>query len=111
MVAPGRGAGNQAAATGRVSRAFDILKSVFMSFPNGSKESQAVMRAMSALNPLFGTGAAAETGQAANAQMAQMGTQPNPALAGTPTPGLNLAPLPQRQISSAMGAPGQSPGA
>jgi hypothetical protein len=107
MVAPGRGAGNEAAAKGRVSRAFDILKTVFMSFPNGSKEQQAVMRALSALNPLFGGQGAAETSKAANAQMAQMGPQPNPALAGTPSPGLNLAPMPPRQMNQAGGMPGQ----
>jgi hypothetical protein len=106
MVAPGRGAGNQASAAGRVSRAFDILKTVFMSFPNGSKEQAAVMKALQALNPLFGTDKAAETGQAANRQMAQMGPQPNPALAGTPSPGPQLAPLPPRQIGQAMGPPG-----
>jgi hypothetical protein len=105
MVAPGRGAGNQRSAEGRVSRAIDILKSVLMSFPNGSKEVQAVYRAIMALNPLFGTSGANETGQAANRQMSQMGTQPNPALAGAPSPGPQIAPLPQRQIGqAAMGA-------
>jgi hypothetical protein len=105
MVAPGRGAGNQVAASGRVSRAFDILKSVFMAFPNGSKEQQAVMRAMTALNSLFGTGAAGETGEAANLQMSQMGTAPNPALAGAPSPGPLLAPVPPQRMGLASTPP------
>jgi hypothetical protein len=108
MVAPGRGAGNQAMASGRVARAFEILKSVFMSFQPGSKESQALMRAMTALNPLFGGQGAAESAQAANRQMSQMGTQPNPALAGAPSPGPMLAPMPPGQTNQAMMAPGTS---
>jgi hypothetical protein len=105
MVAPGRGIGNQRSAEGRASRAIDILKAILFAFPNGSKESQAIYRAIMSLNPLFGTRSAGDTGEAANHQMSQMGTQPNPQLAGAPSPGPQLAPLPPRQIGqAAMGA-------
>jgi hypothetical protein len=90
MVAPGAGAGNQAAATAMVSKAFDVLKAVFQGFPNGSKEQQAVMRAMTALNPLFGTEKAADLSGAAGRQMTAVGAPGNP-LAGTPSPGVQSA--------------------
>jgi hypothetical protein len=100
MVAPGGGAGNQAAAGALVSKAFDVLKAVFAGFPNGSKEQQAVMRAMSALNPLFGTEKAAETSGAAGRQMVAMGAPGNP-LAGTPSPGIQSAPPPMPPAGAA----------
>lgn len=92
MTAPGGGAGNIAAATSLISKAYDVLKSTLNAFPNGSKEGQAVMRAMSSLHPLFGTAKAAETGTAAGRQFINMGAPPS-ALAGTPSPGIQSGPL------------------
>ena len=92
MMSPGGGAGNIANAKTLVNRAFDVLKSVLNAFPNGSREQQAVMRAMTSLNPLFGTEKAAETGQAAARQFINAGSGANP-LAGSPSPGVLSAPL------------------
>jgi hypothetical protein len=105
MVAPGGGAGNQAAATAMVSKAFDVLKAVFQGFPNGSKEQQAVMRAMTALNPLFGTDKAAELSGAAGRQLSAMGAPGNP-LAGTPSPGIQSAPMPPPAGAAGPAGPG-----
>jgi uncharacterized protein YgbK (DUF1537 family) len=93
--------GNQASAMGRVSRAYNILKHALISLPDHSKEQQAVMRALTALNTVAGQ-TSGDTDQAANRQISQMGTAPNPMLAGAPSPGAQLAPLPQRQMNQAM---------
>ena len=103
MVAPGAGMGNTAAAVARIGRVYDVLLNTLPAFPRGSKEQQAVMRAASALNSLFGGDKAAEAGPAAGQQMMQQGLRPNPALAGTPNPGLNLAPM--RGLGQAAGQP------
>jgi len=94
-----------AAASGIVNKAFNALKSVFMAFPNGSKEQKAVMSAMTSLHPLFSGEKAAESGAAAGLQLAQAGAQPNPSLTGTPNPGVNLAPMGPRMMNRAAGAP------
>src|ERR1700746_2744501 len=105
MVAPGGGAGNMAAATGIVNKAFNAMQSVLGAFPNGSKEKKALMSAMSTLLPLFSGEKASESGAAAGIQLAQAGSHANPSLAGTPNPGVNLAPMGPRMMNRAAGAP------
>lgn len=92
MMAPGGGAGNIAGAKTLISKIYDVLKSTLTAFPNDSKEGKSVLRALNALQPFFGTGAAAETGTAAGRQFINMGAPPSQ-LAGTPSPGIQSGPL------------------
>jgi hypothetical protein len=54
MLSPGAGAGNKAAAMQAVKPAIEILLKAAMAFDGGSKEQQALLRAVSSLNPIFG---------------------------------------------------------
>ena len=109
MVSPGGGAGNIAQAKTIVSKAYDALKSVIGAFPSRSREEQSLMRAMSALRPIFGTAEVAQTDQAAARQYLNMGARANP-LAGVPSPGITSGPLsprpPMGPPPMAGGAPG-----
>src|ERR1700727_560277 len=54
MMSPGGGAGNKAAATQQVKAVIPALLIASMAFDAGSKEQQALLRAISSLNPIFG---------------------------------------------------------
>lgn len=99
MMSPGGGAGNQAAAVQKIKTAIDALVIAMAAFPAGSKEMQAVMRSVSALQPLFGKA----TGQnMVPAGIAAMGRDaasgkppimpPSPGAMGAPPPPANIPP-------------------
>lgn len=92
MVAPGGGAGNAAAARAKIGQALNIIREVFMGLPHGSPEFQAAMRAMTALQP-FMKESEGELGGATRRNLANVGAAGNP-LAGTPSPGIQSAPMP-----------------
>jgi len=54
MMSPGGGAGNRAAATQQIKAVMPALLMSAMAFESGSKEQQAILRAISSLNPIFG---------------------------------------------------------
>jgi hypothetical protein len=92
MVSPGGGAGQKAAAMANIRAVMRALQVSMHAFEPGSKEFQGLMRAMSALNPLFGQAQAADLGPAAIRQMASAqgaaGGGPGGPLAGAPPPGV-----------------------
>ncbi len=93
MVSPGGGAGNKAAAMANIKAVMRTLQMSMMAYEPGSKEFQGLMRALSALNPLFGQPSGSDLGPAALRQMAQT-QNPGGPLAGAPPPGVVSAPLP-----------------
>ena len=104
MMSPGGGAGNKAAAVQSVKAVMTILLKASMAFEAGSKEQQALLRAMSSLNPIFGKAEGSNMVPAGLAQMAMLAKQ-GP-MSSAPPPGLisNNAPPP------GMGAPPESQG-
>src|ERR1700733_7732855 len=54
MMSPGGGAGNKAAAVQQIKAVLPALLLASMAFEGGSKEQQAVLRAVQSLNPIFG---------------------------------------------------------
>lgn len=94
MLSPGGGAGNKAAATQQVKAVIPALLMASMAFESGSKEQQALLRAISSLNPMFGKAEGANMVPAGLATMAQAAKQ-GP-LSAAPPPGLvsNGAPPP-----------------
>ena len=54
MLSPGAGAGNKAAAVQTIKAWMPGLLKAAMAFEGGSKEQQAILRAVSSLNPVFG---------------------------------------------------------
>ena len=93
MVSPGGGAGNKAAAMANIKAVMRTLQMSMMAYEPGSKEFQGLMRALSALNPLFGQPSGADLGPAAIRQISQTQNVGGP-LAGAPPPGVVSAPLP-----------------
>src|ERR1700722_14409613 len=75
MMSPGAGAGNKAAAVQSVKAVMPMLLKASMAFEAGSKEQQALLRAMSSLNPIFGKAEGANMVPAGLAQMAMANKQ------------------------------------
>jgi hypothetical protein len=94
MLSPGGGEGNKAAAVQSVKAVMPMLLKASMAFEGGSKEQQALLRAMSSLNPVFGKAEGANMVPAGLAAMA-MSAKQGP-LSAAPPPGLqaNTAPPP-----------------
>jgi hypothetical protein len=87
MMSPGGGAGNRAAAVQQIKALMPGLLVASMAFEAGSKEQQAVLRAVSALNPIFGKAEGANMVPAGLATMAQAAKQGGP-MSAAPPPGL-----------------------
>ena len=91
MLSPGGGAGNKAAAVQSIKSLMPGLLHASMAFEAGSKEQQAVLRAVSALNPIFGKAEGSNMVPAGLAAMAMQSKQgplsaaPPPGLANNPT--------------------------
>ena len=102
MVSPGGGAGNKAAAMANIKAVMRTLQQTMQAFEPGSKEFQGLMRALSALNPLFGQATGADLGPAAIRQMAAT-QNPGGPLAGAPPPGIASAPPPPPPSPPGMG--------
>ena len=98
MLSPGAGAGNKAAAMQAVKPAIEILLKAAMAFEGGSKEQQALLRAVQSLNPMFGKAEGQNMVPAGLQAMAQaskqgpMSAAPPPGLAASsaPPPGMEL---------------------
>jgi len=86
MLSPGGGAGNKAAAVQIVKALLPGLLQASMAFEGGSKEQQAIIRAVSALNPIFGKAEGANMVPAGLATLAQ-NARKGP-LSAAPPPGL-----------------------
>ena len=99
MMSPGGGAGNKAAAVQTIKALMPGILKASMAFESGSKEQQAILRAVAALNPIFGKAEGANMVPAGLAAMA-MSAKQGP-MSSAPPPGLvsNNAPPP------GMGAP------
>lgn len=99
MMSPGSGDGNKAAAVQSVKAVMPMLLKASMAFEAGSKEQQALLRAMSSLNPIFGKAEGANMVPAGLAQLA-MANKQGP-MSAAPPPGIvsNNSPPP------GMGAP------
>jgi len=102
MLSAGAGAGNRQAAIHRIKMLIPELLVAQLAFDVGSKEQQAVGRAVSALNPLFGKGEPEGMLPAAMAEMRQRQMSGSP-LGASPPPGLASGP------TSTPGGPGESP--
>ena len=100
MLSPGGGAGNKAAAVQIVKGLLPGLLKASMAFDAGSKEQQALIRAVSALNPIFGKAEGANMVPAGLATLAQdarkgpLSAAPPPGLMPTnnPPPGMHVPP-------------------
>lgn len=103
MLSPGGGAGNKAAATQQVKAVIPALLIASMAFESGSKEQQALLRAISSLNPIFGKAEGQNMVPAGLATMAQAAKQ-GP-LSAAPPPGLS----PDTKPPAGM-APPEAPG-
>ena len=105
MLSPGGGAGNSAAAVQSIKAVLPAILKASMAFPAGSKEQQAILRAVASLNPIFGKADGDNMVPAGLAQMA-MSAKQGP-MSSAPPPGLisNNAPPP------GMGTPPASEGA
>jgi hypothetical protein len=88
MLSPGAGAGSRAAAIQTVKSLIPGLLATSSAFEAGSKEQQAILRAVSALNPLFGRAEGPNMVPAGLAVLGQQarqgppGAAPPPAMAG-----------------------------
>jgi hypothetical protein len=102
MVSPGGGAGQKAAAMGDIKAVMRTLQMRMLAFEPGSKEFQALMRALSALNPMFGQATGADLGPAAIRSMAATQNTGGP-LAGVPPPGVASPPTPPPPAPPGMG--------
>jgi hypothetical protein len=107
MLSPGGGAGNKAAAIQSVKAVMPMLLHASMAFEGGSKEQQALLRALSSLNPLFGRAEGANMVPAGLATMAQA-SQKGP-LSAAPPPGLISNNQPPPGMGG--GGPPEPPGA
>ena len=94
MLSPGGGAGNKAAAVQQVKAVMPAIMMAMMAFEAGSREQQALNRALSALGPIFGKAEGANMVPAGLATLAQ--AQKQGPLSAAPPPGLvsNNAPPP-----------------
>lgn len=86
MLSPGSGAGNRAGAVQLVKTAMPALIKASMAFEMGSKEQQALFRAISSLNPIFGKGEGTNMVPAGLASLAEASKQ-GP-LSAAPPPGI-----------------------
>ena len=107
MLSPGGGAGNKAAATQQVKAVIPALLVASMAFDAGSKEQQALLRAISSLNPIFGKAEGANMVPAGLATMAQA-AQRGP-LSAAPPPGIKPSPTPPPGMAMPPGAGGEEP--
>lgn len=100
MLSPGGGEGNKAAAVQSIKALMPGILKASMAFEAGSKEQQAILRAVAALNPIFGKAEGANmvpAGLAAMAMQAKQGplsAAPPPGLVSnnTPPPGMGAPP-------------------
>lgn len=98
MLSPGGGAGNKAAAVQIVKALLPGLLHASMAFEAGSKEQQALIRAVSALNPIFGKAEGANMVPAGLATLAQnarkgpLSAAPPPGLIPTDKPPMDMPP-------------------
>jgi hypothetical protein len=97
MMSPGGGAGNKAAAVQQIKAVLPALLLASMAFEGGSKEQQAVLRAVQSLNPIFGKAEGSNMVPAGLASMAQASKQGPPSAA--PPPGLKPSPVPPPDMS------------
>ena len=91
-MSPGDGAGRRAAAVQSVKVMLEPLLVASMAFEPGSKEQQALIRAVQSLNPIFGKGQPAGMGASALQTMAQQNAK-GP-MSGSPPPGIPPSPTP-----------------
>lgn len=105
MASPGGGAGNQAAALSNIKACMRTMQMSMLAYEPGSKEFQGLMRALSALNPLFGESKGGDLTPAALRHMASSQNLGGP-LAGAPPPGIQPAPLPPAGGMGGMGGAG-----
>jgi hypothetical protein len=98
-LSPGDGAGRRAAAVQSVKTLLEPLLVATMAFEPGSKEQQALIRAVQSLNPIFGKAQPGGMVPAALQSMAQANAK-GP-LSGGPPPGIPPSPTPP----AAMGKP------
>jgi hypothetical protein len=87
MQSPGGGAGNRAAAIASIKAVMPLILKAAMAFDAGSKEQQAVLRAVQSLNPIFGKAEGENLVPAGIQQIAQAARSHSP-IAGAPPPGL-----------------------
>jgi len=87
MMSPGAGAGNRAAATQQIKAVMPALLMSAMAFESGSKEQQAILRAISSLNPIFGKAEGQNMVPAGLASMAAAARGGGP-LSAAPPPGI-----------------------
>jgi hypothetical protein len=85
MVSPGAGAGAQTAATAQIRSCMQNIQVAALSFQPGTREFNGVMRALNALNSVFGKTGESDLDPAARARMAQPAPSP---LAGMAPPGM-----------------------
>jgi hypothetical protein len=90
MVAPGHGAGNEAATDAMVAGVMQTLYKALQAYPLGSKKNQAVLNAIRALSPNFAEQKNQALVPAAIQQMA-MSSKPAGPLANAPMPPLGVA--------------------
>ena len=95
MLSPGGGAGNEEKAKATIAHAMDVLKQALVAFPAQSKEFQVISRAITSLNPLFGSGKGVDLKSAGGRQLTEA-PSPGP-LAGAPPPGI-VSPPPQMPV-------------
>lgn len=107
MLSPGGGAGNKAAATQQVKAVIPALLVASMAFDAGSKEQQALLRAISSLNPIFGKAEGANMVPAGLATMAQAAAK-GP-LSAAPPPGIRPSAEPPPGMGLPPGASGEEP--
>ena len=86
MLSPGGGEGNKAAAVQTIKAVMPAILKASMAFEAGSKEQQSILRAISALNPIFGKAEGSNMVPAGLATMA-MAAKQGP-LSAAPPPGL-----------------------
>lgn len=105
MLSPGGGAGNKAAAVQQVKAVMPAIMMAMMAFEAGSREQQALNRALSALGPIFGKAEGANMVPAGLATLAQ--AQKQGPLSAAPPPGLvsNNSPPPGMGAPTPEGAP------
>lgn len=70
MVSPGGGQGNMAAAVAQAKAVMPVLHRALAAFPVGSKEYKSALRALTALEPIFGAAQESNLVPAAVSQMA-----------------------------------------
>ena len=100
-LSPGDGAGRKAAAVHQVKAVLPVILLASMAFEPGTKEQQALLRAASALNPIFGKAEGERMVPAAMQQMVMQGAKgpggsqpppPGPPGMGQP-PGPSMGPM------------------